>query len=118
VNTLVMAILERRHGSGVMKALGAADRDVRQLFLAEAGVMGLLGGVLGVLFGWSLGKLINFGLNKWLENQNVSPEKIWLVPIWLVAAAIGFSVLVSLVAGLYPASQAAKLDPVKALRYE
>jgi len=118
VNTLVMAILERRHEIGVMKALGAADRDVRQLFFAEAGVMGLVGGVLGVLFGWSLGKLINFGLNKWLENQNVSPEKIWLVPFWLVGAAIGFSVLVSLVAGLYPASQAAKLDPVKALRYE
>jgi putative ABC transport system permease protein len=118
VNTLVMAILERRHEIGVLKALGAADSDVRQLFFAEAGVMGLVGGVLGVLFGWSLGKLINFGLNKWLEGQNLHPEKIWLVPLWLVGAAIGFSIVVSLLAGLYPASRAAKLDPVKALRYE
>ena len=118
VNTLVMAILERRHEIGVLKALGAADRDVRQLFFSEAGVMGLVGGVLGVFLGWGIGELINFGLNKWLVSQNVSPQKIWLVPLWLVAAAIGFSILVSLAAGLYPASRAAKLDPVKALRYE
>jgi putative ABC transport system permease protein len=118
VNTLVMAILERRHEIGVLKALGAADRDVRQLFFSEAGVMGLVGGVLGVFLGWGIGQLINFGLNKWLVSQNVTPQKIWLVPMWLVAAAIGFSILVSLAAGLYPASRAAKLDPVKALRYE
>jgi putative ABC transport system permease protein len=118
VNTLVMAILERRHEIGVLKALGAADRDVRQLFFAEAGVMGLVGGILGVLLGWGLGLLINFGLNRWLVSQGLSPEKVWLVPIGLVAFAIGFSVLVSLAAGLYPASRAAKLDPVKALRYE
>src|SRR6202166_3496379 len=55
VNTLVMAILERRREIGVLKALGAADRDVRQLFFAEAGVMGLVGGVFGVLFGWAIG---------------------------------------------------------------
>jgi len=118
VNTLVMAILERRHEIGVLKALGAADRDVRQLFFTEAGVMGLVGGVLGVFLGWGIGQLINFGLNKWLVSQNLTPQKIWLVPLWLVAAAIVFSIAVSLAAGLYPASRAAKLDPVKALRYE
>jgi putative ABC transport system permease protein len=118
VNTLVMAILERRHEIGVLKALGAADRDVRQLFFTEAGVMGFVGGIFGVLLGWGIGKFINFLLNKWLVSQNVAPQTIWLVPLWLVGAAIGFSIGVSLVAGLYPASRAAKLDPVKALRYE
>jgi ABC-type antimicrobial peptide transport system permease subunit len=118
INTLVMAILERRHEIGILKALGAADRDVRQLFFTEAGAMGLAGGVFGVFLGWAIGQLINFAMNKYLASQNLSPEKIWLVPLWLVGAAIVFSIGVSLVAGLYPASRAAKLDPVRALRYE
>jgi putative ABC transport system permease protein len=118
VNTLVMAILERRHEIGVLKALGAADRDVRQLFFTEAGVMGLVGGALGVFLGWSIGKIIGAATNYYLAQQNLPPEKVWLVPLWLVGSAILFSVGVSLVAGLYPASRAAKLDPVKALRYE
>ncbi|MBI3662595.1 MAG: ABC transporter permease [Acidobacteria bacterium] len=118
INTLVMAILERRREIGIMKALGASDRDVRRLFFAEAGTMGFLGGVLGVVMGWAIGKAINFGANIWLARQELPPEKIWSVPWWLVAGAIGFAVAVSLVAGLYPASRAAKLDPVQALRYE
>ncbi len=118
INTLVMAILERRREIGVLKALGAADRDVRQLFFAEAGVMGLAGGILGVFLGWFIGRVINFAANVYLSQQNVPPQKLWTVPLWLVGAAIGFSIVVSLAAGLYPAARAAKLDPVKALRYE
>jgi putative ABC transport system permease protein len=118
INTLVMAILERRHEIGVLKALGAADRDVRQIFFAEAGAMGLFGGIVGVALGWGIGRIINFVTNIYLTSQNIPTGKIWSVPLWLVGAAIGFSVLVSLAAGLYPASRAAKLDPVKALRYE
>jgi len=59
INTLVMAILERRREIGVLKALGAADRDVRRLFLVEAGAMGIFGGVFGVLLGWLIGRGIN-----------------------------------------------------------
>lgn len=118
VNTLVMAILERRHEIGVLKALGAADRDVRRLFFTEAGAMGFFGGLFGVFFGWGIGRVINWGVSLYLTSQNISSEDVWFVPLWLVAFAIGFSVLVSLGAGLYPASRAAKLDPVKALRYE
>jgi len=118
INTLVMAILERRREIGVLKALGASDRDVRRLFFAEAGVMGLAGGVAGVLLGWAIGRGIQFVTNAYLRRQSFPPENIWSVPWWLVAGAIGFSVLVSLIAGMYPASRAAKLDPVEALRYE
>lgn len=118
VNTLVMAILERRREIGILKALGASDRDVKQLFFAEAGVMGLLGGVLGVGLGWAIGRAINFGINVYLKRQELPPQTIWAVPWWLVVSAITFALLVSLVAGLYPASRAAKLDPVQALRYE
>lgn len=118
VNTLVMAVLERRREIGIMKALGASDSDVKGLFFAEAGAMGVVGGVLGVLLGWLIGQAINIGTNIYLKHQHFTPEQIWSVPWWLILSAIGFSILVSLLSGLYPASRAARLDPVQALRYE
>jgi putative ABC transport system permease protein len=118
INTLVMAILERRREIGVLKALGAADTDVKQLFFVEAGVMGLAGGVLGVFFGWLIGQALTLGTNIYLKRQDLPGVNISSVPWWLIAGAIGFAVLVSLIAGLYPASRAAKLNPVDALRYE
>jgi ABC-type antimicrobial peptide transport system permease subunit len=118
INTLVMAILERRREIGILKALGAADRDVKQLFFVEASVMGLLGGVLGVVFGWLVGRAVTFGINVYLKRQSLPPTDVFSVPFWLVLLAIVLAVLVSLAAGLYPASRAAKLNPVEALRYE
>ena len=118
INTLVMAILERRREIGVLKALGAADRDVRRLFFVEAGAMGALGGVFGVLLGWLIGRAINLGTNIYLTRQQLPSITIASVPWWMVAAAIAFSIAVSLGAGIYPASRAARLDPVEALRYE
>jgi putative ABC transport system permease protein len=118
VNTLVMAILERRREIGVLKALGAADGDVKQLFFVEAGVMGLAGGVFGVLLGWLIGQSLTFATNIYLKRQQLPGVQISSVPWWLIAGAIGFALLVSLIAGLYPASRAAKLNPVDALRYE
>jgi putative ABC transport system permease protein len=118
VNTLVMAILERRREIGIMKAIGASDADVRGLFFAEAGALGLVGGAAGVTLGWVIGRLINFGMNIYLERQHFPSAQIWSVPLWLVLSAIAFSIVVSLLSGLYPASRAARLDPVKALRYE
>jgi putative ABC transport system permease protein len=118
VNTLVMAILERRREIGIMKALGASDRDVRGLFFAEAGAMGIIGGLAGVALGWTIGRVINLGTNVYLRRLHFPPEQIWSVPWWLVIGAVAFSVVISLVSGLYPASRAARLDPVQALRYE
>ncbi len=118
VNTLVMAILERRREIGIMKALGASDRDVKKLFFAEAGVMGALGGLAGVALGWIIGRGINFGTNIYLRRQSFPPEQIWFLPWWLVGSAIVFAIVVSLLSGLYPAARAARLDPVQALRYE
>jgi putative ABC transport system permease protein len=118
VNTLVMAILERRREIGVLKALGASDRDVRQLFFAEAGVMGLVGGASGVFMGWGIGRIIQFVTAVYLQRQGIPAENIWLVPWWLVVGAMVFALAVSLGAGMYPASRAARLDPVEALRYQ
>ena len=118
VNTLVMAILERRREIGVLKALGASDGDVRKLFFAEAGAMGLLGGVLGVFIGWLIGRGLTLGTNIYLRRQDLPDIQISSVPWWMVATAIAFSIAVSLAAGLYPASRASRLNPVEALRYE
>jgi putative ABC transport system permease protein len=118
VNTLVMAILERRREIGIMKAIGASDTDVKGLFFAEAGVMGVFGGAVGVVLGWAIGRVINLGTNIYLKRQHFPPEQIWFVPWWLVISAIAFAIAVSLLSGLYPASRAARLDPVQALRYE
>ncbi len=118
VNTLVMAVLERRREIGIMKAIGASDRDVKGLFFAEAGAMGLFGGTLGVILGWGIGQVISVGTNIYLRNQGFPPEHLWAVTWWLVLFALLVAFVISLLAGLYPASRAAKLDPVQALRYE
>lgn len=118
INTLVMAILERRREIGILKALGAADRDVRRLFFAEAGAMGLLGGVLGVVIGWLIGRALTFATNVYLARQELPPIDLSSIPWWMVVGAIAFSFFVSLAAGMYPASRAARLNPVEALRYE
>jgi putative ABC transport system permease protein len=118
INTLVMAILDRRREIGVLKALGAADGDIQKLFFVEAGAMGFLGGVLGVVFGWLIGRALTLALNIYLRKQELPGIDVTSVPWWLAAGAIGFAVLVSLIAGMYPASRAAKLNPVEALRYE
>jgi putative ABC transport system permease protein len=118
INTLVMAILERRREIGVLKALGATDADVKNLFFAEAGAMGLVGGIFGVTLGWLIGVALTFGTTIYLRRQDLPGVKISYVPWWLAAAAIAFAIIVSLAAGLYPATRAAKLNPVEALRYE
>jgi putative ABC transport system permease protein len=118
VNTLVMAILERRREIGILKALGAADLDVKQLFFVEAGVMGLFGGIIGVCMGWLIGRAVTWGTNLYLHRQNLPPAHVFSVPWWLVLGGIAFAVVVSLAAGLYPATRAARLNPVEALRYE
>lgn len=119
VNTLVMAVLERRREIGIMKAIGASDRDVQRLFFAEAATMGLIGGLLGVALGWLIGRAINFGGNVYLSRaMHLPKENLWNVPLWLAVAAVAFAVAVSILAGLYPAARAARLDPVQSLRYE
>jgi putative ABC transport system permease protein len=118
VNTLLMAILERRREIGIMKAIGASDRDVQVIFFSEAAVMGLVGGLLGVSFGWALGRAINFGTNVYLRQLEMPPENLWSSPWWLLAGAVVFAIAVSILSGLFPAARAAKLEPVEALRYE
>jgi putative ABC transport system permease protein len=125
-NTMMMAIYERTREIGLMKAVGATNRDVMSVFLAEAGGIGLLGGLGGVVLGAGLGALIDLIAGTYLATQAVqsgaSPSDVAFsvihTPLWLPVFALLFSALVGVISGVYPAVRAASLSPVDALKYE
>lgn len=118
VNTMVMSILERTREIGVMKAIGASDADIRRIFLVEASAIGVLGGVAGLALGWMVARAINIGANIYIERQGGDAGNLFSFPLWLTFGALGFSWLVSLVAGSVPARRAARLNPIQALRHD
>ncbi len=118
VNTMVMAILERTREIGVMRAVGAKRSTVSRLFTIEASVLGFLGGVIGLLIGYVLILIANPIINKQLKLNSIHTSNIINLPIWLILSVIGVTTLIGMLAGLYPARRAAKLDPVEALHYE
>jgi putative ABC transport system permease protein len=122
-NTMAMAILERTREIGLMKAVGATNRDVLSIFLGEAAGIGFLGGLGGVLVGWLAGQGINVIALVYMAQQSASqggmpPSVAVSTPAWLPVFALVFATLIGLVSGLYPALRAATLVPVQALKYE
>jgi len=122
-NTMAMAILERTREIGLMKAIGATNRDVLSVFLGEAAGIGFLGGVGGVVLGWSAGQIINVLAMGFLASQAAStgglpPSVAVYTPTWLPVFALVFATLIGLISGLYPALRAATMVPVTALKYE
>jgi putative ABC transport system permease protein len=101
-----------------MKAVGASDRDVKKIFFFEAGVIGFMGGVFGLALGWIVSLLINLIINGFANRQGVPYIHYFSFPWWLCLGAIAFSILVSLIAGIYPTIRAARVDPVVALRHD
>jgi putative ABC transport system permease protein len=119
VNTMVMSILERYREIGVMKAVGASDGDIRRIFFFESGAIGLVGGAAGCVLGWAASLLINRIVNIYLARQGGVPSLDYFAfPPWIFLGAIAFSILVSLISGVYPARRAARVDPVVALRHD
>jgi putative ABC transport system permease protein len=114
-NTMAMAVLERTREIGVMKALGARDRDIGRLFLLEAAVLGAASGAVGLGLAWLGGRLINAIAHALEVPPDVS---LFHVTWWLALGAVGFATFVAVVAGTLPARRAARLEPVAALRFE
>jgi len=113
MNSMFTSVLERRRQIGIMKAVGATKNQILFAFLVESGLIGLGGGVIGVLLGFSVAKsveivakLMGFGL------LYITPDYKVMIPMLL------FSFFVGMISGIIPAYQAAKLSPVEALRYE
>ncbi|MBN2046393.1 MAG: ABC transporter permease [Anaerolineaceae bacterium] len=123
VNTMTMAILERTREIGLMKAVGATNRDVLSIFLGEAAGIGFLGGLGGVAIGWLGSKGLNFVIMNIVASQAAEGGYVGNVfeastPLWLMAFGVVFATLVGFLSGLYPALRAATLEPVTALKYE
>ena len=121
-NTMAMAILERTREIGLMKAVGATNKEVLSIFLGESAGIGFIGGLGGVLLGWSAGQVINVLGLVYLAGQTQQgypPPTIAVVtPYWLLGFALLFATLVGLISGIYPALRAATLVPITALKYE
>jgi hypothetical protein len=118
-NTMIMAVYERTKEIGIMKAVGAAPGQIRALFVVEASMIGLLGGIIGTILGWLLGVFLNWLILAILRWQEMDVRgTFFVVSWWLVVGALAFAALVGLLAGLYPAARAARLAPLDALRYE
>ncbi|MBN1827477.1 MAG: ABC transporter permease [Candidatus Eisenbacteria bacterium] len=118
VNTMVMSISERRREIGVLKSLGADDRDIRVLFLVESAVIGVVGSLAGIGFGWLVARIASFAARLYMEREGLPAADLFATPLWLSAIALAIGLAVSLLAGSYPAARAARVDPVEALRSE
>ena len=112
MNAMVTSVLERTKEIGLYKAIGASSRTILGMFLLEAGFIGLLGGIIGIILGLAGAQLITL-----VANQFNFPIQSVIVPE-IIIGALAFSIIVGMVSGFYPALRASKLDPVEALRYE
>lgn len=122
-NTMTMAILERTREIGLMKAVGATNRDVLGIFLGEAAGIGFVGGLGGILLGWGAGYLMNIAAIAYFSNSSSgfgfsATTSAVVTPAWLVIGSLVFATFIGLVSGLYPALRAATLVPVIALKTE
>jgi len=118
INTMVMSILERTREIGIMKSVGASENEIKMIYMVEASVIGFIGAVFGLILGWVVTLIANQVFNSYITELGDIAVDLFYFPWWLITGAFIFSVLVSLLAGLYPAFRAARIDPVKALRHD
>lgn len=128
VNTMIMSILERTKEIGIMKVIGATVLNIRWLFLMESGFIGLIGGLAGLGMAWGAVELVNYfgasgglldGLNMgYGRGGEAEPSKLAVIPSWLALFAIGFSFVIGLLAGIFPAIRASRLSALQAIRSE
>ncbi len=113
-NTMVMSIYERTKEIGVMKVIGASISDIKEMFLIESAMIGLLGGIIGVALSFGVSKVLNNVLTTQFNTKEAF--NISVIPLWLVAMSLLFSIIIGLVSGYMPARRATKLSAIDAIR--
>ncbi len=113
-NAMLAAVRERRTDIGVLKAIGARDRDVRRLFLVEAGVMGVVGGIVGTALGYVIARFVGLAVNNYLTSQRLSGVQVGL-PLGVLALGVGGSCLLAVIAAAVPAQRAARIPARQAM---
>jgi ABC-type antimicrobial peptide transport system permease subunit len=116
-NAMLAAVRERRHEIGVLKAVGASDRDVRRVFLVEAGTLGFAGGVLGAAVGFGVAQILAGVVNNYLSGQGLETVDLGF-PVALLAAVVAGATVLALGAGVLPASRAARMPARQAIADE
>jgi putative ABC transport system permease protein len=117
-NTMTVTLLERTNEIGIMRTIGASSTDIMMMFLGESTLMGACGGIVGILMGVSIGKLINFLLNLVAIKLGGVPVKLVVFPIKFLFFVFLFSFVMGFITGLFPAKRAASLNPLDAIRYK
>lgn len=118
-NTMIMSIYERTREIGVMKVIGASVKDIERLFLVEAAFIGFIGGFVGIILSYILSFLLNVLLgNFMMGNPEMGNSKISIIPLWLIFAALFFSIIIGVASGFLPAKRAVKLSALEAIRSE
>jgi len=117
-NTMTISLLQRTKEIGIMKAIGAKNRDVKKMFLTEAVLIGFLGGASGIALGFALQYVFNILLNVLARTLGGTALDIFDTPSWFLIAIIVFSTVVGFLTGIWPAFRASKLNPLEALRYK
>ena len=113
-NTMYTSVLERTKEIGVMKAIGARNSDIIAIFTIESGMLGLVGGVLGILMGFSISK----AMESIASNQLGTSLLKAAVPLYLILGCLAFAFLIGAFSGIFPSYRASKIKPTEALRYE
>ena len=117
-NTMVMSIYERTREIGVMKVLGCKLGNIRSIFLWEAGLIGLIGGIAGIVISYGLSAIVNVLLASYGGFYMAGGTRLSIIPLWLVGVGMLFATAVGLVSGFYPANRAVKISALEAIRHE
>lgn len=117
-NTMTVTLLERTNEIGIMRALGASRRDVRNTFLSEAVIIGFFGGLVGLITGVVMSQFFNWIINGLATRFGGAKTNLFAYPIWFLMVIIFLSIIIGFFSGIFPARRAAKMEPLEALRYK